>query len=151
MTSRLHRQRGLTTLCVTHHIDDALIAADRLLVVEAGAVLAFAPPGELARHPPTREIARLLQMGTVFDDPRGTCWYLLPHEFITDRIAAEALKRPVQVPLPDASVQFLGTCQMVRETTSGRIFRIPADARFQGELFFDSATTWKLPGAVAGT
>ena len=44
----LHDARGLTTLLVTHDMAEALLLADRVLVLEAGRIVADATPAELA-------------------------------------------------------------------------------------------------------
>ncbi len=44
----LHDQRGLTTLMVTHDMAEALLLADRVLVLEAGRIVADAAPADLA-------------------------------------------------------------------------------------------------------
>jgi len=56
----LHRERGLTTLMVSHHPEDARQAADRTAFIADGRILEVAPTAELfgsARH---REIADYL-------------------------------------------------------------------------------------------
>jgi len=56
----LHRERGLTTLMVSHHPEDARQAADRTAFIADGRILAVAPTADLfasARHP---EIAAYL-------------------------------------------------------------------------------------------
>ena len=51
----LHDRLGLTTLMVTHDVWEALLLADRIVVIEAGEVLADAPPAMLlAGHPDPR-------------------------------------------------------------------------------------------------
>ena len=49
----LHREQGLTTLMVTHDLTDALLRADRVIVLDAGAVVADASPADLvtSTHP----------------------------------------------------------------------------------------------------
>ena len=50
----LHKARGLTTLMVSHHPEDARRAADRTAFIAHGRILAIAPTAELfsvARHP----------------------------------------------------------------------------------------------------
>ncbi len=44
----LHDQRQLTTLMVTHDMAEALLLADRVLVLEAGQIVADATPADLA-------------------------------------------------------------------------------------------------------
>lgn len=56
----LHKARGLTTLMVSHHPEDARQAADRAAFIDQGRILAVAPTAELfaaTRHP---EIAAYL-------------------------------------------------------------------------------------------
>ena len=45
----LHDQLGLTTIMVTHDMAEALIIADRIIVLETGCVVADAPPEALLR------------------------------------------------------------------------------------------------------
>ena len=45
----LHRDLGLTTVMVTHDMAEALLLADRVLVMDAGRIVADATPGDLAR------------------------------------------------------------------------------------------------------
>jgi len=47
----LHREQGLTTLIVTHDLADALTRAARIIVMEAGAVVADAAPAVLLADP----------------------------------------------------------------------------------------------------
>ncbi|HEX4816989.1 MAG TPA: ABC transporter ATP-binding protein [Nonomuraea sp.] len=48
------------TVLVTHDPLDAMVLADRLVVVENGAVVQEGPPGEVARRPRTDYVARLV-------------------------------------------------------------------------------------------
>ncbi|MDE0878187.1 MAG: ATP-binding cassette domain-containing protein [Sphingomonas bacterium] len=45
---RLHGELGLTTILVTHDMAEALLLADRVLVMSRGRIVADATPGELA-------------------------------------------------------------------------------------------------------
>lgn len=45
----LHREQGLTTILVTHDLTDALLRADRIVVMDAGRVVADASPQDLVR------------------------------------------------------------------------------------------------------
>jgi osmoprotectant transport system ATP-binding protein len=57
----LHDTLGLTTVMVTHDVMEALLLADRILVMDAGHVLADATPGELLRHHPDPVVAALME------------------------------------------------------------------------------------------
>ena len=48
---RLHEQLGLTTVMVTHDMTEAVLLADRIVVMEAGVLRADGAPGALLRHP----------------------------------------------------------------------------------------------------
>ena len=45
--ARLHRELSLTTIMVTHDMAEALLHADRILVLQAGAIVGDATPGEM--------------------------------------------------------------------------------------------------------
>ena len=49
----LHAEQGLTTLMVTHDLTDALLRAGRVIVLDAGAIIADASPADLvaSTHP----------------------------------------------------------------------------------------------------
>jgi thiamine transport system ATP-binding protein len=51
---------GLTVLYVTHDQDEALSVADRVVILEAGRIVADATPEELWRRPPSAWVARFL-------------------------------------------------------------------------------------------
>jgi len=55
-------------LLVTHEPVEAMVLADRLLIIEAGRVVQQGPPAEVARHPRSDYVARLVGLNVV----RGT-------------------------------------------------------------------------------
>ena len=57
---RIHEQTGITVLFVTHDIDEALDLGDKVLVMEAGRAVQFAPPEEILRAPATEFVNRLV-------------------------------------------------------------------------------------------
>ena len=57
---RIHEQTGITVLFVTHDIDEALDLGDRVLVMEDGRAVQFAPPEEILRAPATEFVNRLV-------------------------------------------------------------------------------------------
>ena len=48
----LHDRLGLTTIMVTHDMGEALLLADRVVVLDAGRIVADATPAELVTSPP---------------------------------------------------------------------------------------------------
>jgi osmoprotectant transport system ATP-binding protein len=56
----LQRALGVTTLLVTHDMAEALLMADRIVVMDAGRVLQIGTPRELVTRPADDTVARLL-------------------------------------------------------------------------------------------
>ncbi len=48
---RLHEQLGLTTVMVTHDVAEAVLLADRIVVMDEGRIRADGAPGALLTHP----------------------------------------------------------------------------------------------------
>jgi osmoprotectant transport system ATP-binding protein len=57
----LHDQLGLTTVMVTHDVMEALLLADRIVVMEAGAILADGSPAELLADHPDAVVRALME------------------------------------------------------------------------------------------
>ena len=58
----IHSDLGLTTVMVTHDVNEALLLADRMLVMAQGAVVQFATPRELLCAPATEAVGQLLEV-----------------------------------------------------------------------------------------
>ena len=58
----IHRQLGLTTVLVTHDMTEALLMADRILVLKDGAIEQMATPRDLVGAPRTPYVATLMDM-----------------------------------------------------------------------------------------
>jgi osmoprotectant transport system ATP-binding protein len=59
---RLHEQMGLTTLMVTHDVLEAVLLADRIVVMRAGEIVADGTPHELLRDQPDAGVRALMDM-----------------------------------------------------------------------------------------
>jgi sulfate transport system ATP-binding protein len=88
---RLHDETHVTTVLVTHDREDAFEVADRVAVMNAGAVEQIGPPAEVFRRPSTAWVMRFL--GDVNELPvtgsgPDTIGYVRPHELDVSRAAA---------------------------------------------------------------
>ena len=66
------RAYGGSTVLVTHDAIDAMVLADRLVVLEAGRVVQDGPPLEVARSPRTDYVAQLVGLNLVRGEARGS-------------------------------------------------------------------------------
>lgn len=57
---RIHNQTGVTTLFVTHDIDEALDLGEKVMVMEAGCVVQYAPPHDVLANPASGFVERLV-------------------------------------------------------------------------------------------
>jgi thiamine transport system ATP-binding protein len=78
----LFTRLDLTVVAVTHDQSEAFALADRIVVMDAGAVLREGPPGEVWATPGTRRVAELLGLTNLADvvvrsERAGTPWGLL--------------------------------------------------------------------------
>ncbi|MEV4567754.1 ABC transporter ATP-binding protein [Nonomuraea sp. NPDC049419] len=88
------------TVLVTHDPLDAMVLADRLIVIEQGAVVQEGPPAEVARRPRTDYVARLVGLNLYrgsADAGRVKVGELLLH-------SSEQLSGPAFVAFPPAAV-----------------------------------------------
>ncbi|MCI8917097.1 MAG: ABC transporter ATP-binding protein [Oscillospiraceae bacterium] len=63
---RIHRERGITVLFVTHDIEEALKLGTRVLVMEEGQATQFDPPSAVMDHPATPFAAQLVRRSREF-------------------------------------------------------------------------------------
>jgi osmoprotectant transport system ATP-binding protein len=59
---RLHDEMGLTTMMVTHDVLEALLLADRIVVMRAGSIVADGKPHELVNHQSDDAVRALMDM-----------------------------------------------------------------------------------------
>ncbi|MEV3981975.1 ABC transporter ATP-binding protein [Nonomuraea sp. NPDC049758] len=88
------------TVLVTHDPLDAMVLADRLIVIEHGTVVQEGPPAEVARHPRTDYVARLVGLNLyrgVAEGVRVKVGQVLLH-------TSEELDGPAFVAFPPAAV-----------------------------------------------
>jgi osmoprotectant transport system ATP-binding protein len=61
----IHRELGVTSVLVTHDLDEAFLLADRVVVMRQGRVEQIAAPGELREAPATDYVRQLLRRARV--------------------------------------------------------------------------------------
>jgi len=59
---QLHERMGLVTVMVTHDVLEALLLADRIVVMRAGAIVASGTPHEMMNDPRDAEVRKLMDM-----------------------------------------------------------------------------------------
>jgi ABC-type Fe3+/spermidine/putrescine transport system ATPase subunit len=67
----LQRTLGLTFLIVTHDQDEAMVVADRLAVMNRGALAQVGPPREVYERPASRFVAEFIGEANLFPDGGG--------------------------------------------------------------------------------
>ncbi|AZO36003.1 ATP-binding cassette domain-containing protein [Mesorhizobium sp. M2A.F.Ca.ET.037.01.1.1] len=65
----LHKEFGITTVCVTHDQEEALTLSDRIVVMNAGRIEQTDTPEALYDRPVSRFVANFLGDANILDDP----------------------------------------------------------------------------------
>ncbi|MBM7487892.1 putative spermidine/putrescine transport system ATP-binding protein [Bradyrhizobium sp. USDA 3686] len=99
----LHKEFGITTVCVTHDQDEALTLSDRIVVMRAGRIEQTDTPEAIYDRPATQFVAKFLGEANILDDasfliesdaaqPSGTVAMIRP-----ERICVAALDAPKRI------------------------------------------------------
>lgn len=64
----LHKEFGITTVCVTHDQDEALTLSDRIVVMRAGQIEQIDTPEALYDRPTTRFVANFMGQANIFEN-----------------------------------------------------------------------------------
>lgn len=143
LVRRLHDERGLTTLCVTHHQEDALLFSDQVLVIADGRTAALATPAVLVREPPSPFVADFLRAGTLFHKD-GEQYYLRAEDLTTDRGQAARFSNPIEIVVPRFRASSAGTHLNIIDLDSFAVFRLRNETDFSGWMCFDGATALRF-------
>lgn len=65
----LHKEFGITTVCVTHDQDEALTLSDRIVVMRAGEIEQTDTPEAIYVRPATRFVAKFLGEANILENP----------------------------------------------------------------------------------
>jgi len=64
---RCQRELGITTIHISHNLEEALAVSDWAAVLDHGELLQVGPMGELLRRPRTEKVARFLRAENIFE------------------------------------------------------------------------------------
>ncbi|MBN2686049.1 MAG: sulfate ABC transporter ATP-binding protein, partial [Pontiellaceae bacterium] len=78
---RLHDEIHVTSIFVTHDVDEALEVADRVVVMNSGKIEQSGTPDEIYDHPATPFVYRFLGGANVLSLEGGSEFYVRPHDF----------------------------------------------------------------------
>lgn len=139
------RRYGVTTLSVTHDLEEAFAVSDRIGVMLHGRLAQFGTPAELYGRPVSLEVARFLGPVNVLDGPACTAFGLpLPGGCLCgggDDCAPLALRPEGLAAIPDPD----GPAVVARAVFTGQVIRLtlvparpagpagPASARGEGQ------------------
>ncbi len=88
----VQRRMGITTILVTHDLDEAMAMSDRMALLLKGRVAACASPKELFQRPPCVETARFVGVTAFWEGEAAEGWLRTP--FGRVRIPDEAVRGP---------------------------------------------------------
>lgn len=143
---RLHKEFGITTVCVTHDQDEALTLSDRIVVMRAGRIEQTDTPEAIYDRPATQFVAKFLGEANILEhpdfkiesngaQPSGTVAMIRPERIYVTALNAPKRENPGQYqsvtgvvdnmiyagPLRKYHVRVGGTIFVVREhVASGR-------------------------------
>lgn len=128
---RLQRESGISAMFVTHDQEEAMVIADRIVVMNQGRVEQIGSPSEIYDHPRTRFVADFigttnLLVGRVCDGRFQThSGLILPSENAGDAAAGDEmvlLIRPEKISISKPCGQAPFTGRIVKATNLGSIY-----------------------------
>ncbi|GAA4904562.1 molybdate transport system ATP-binding protein [Actinomycetospora succinea] len=158
---RLVRDTGQTTLLVTHDVVDAVVLADRLVVLTEGGVVEQGPTAEVLARPRSAFAARIagldLVAGTASDagltTPDGTTVFGLASEQVAPGEPAVAVFPPSAVAVhrkpPEGSPRNVLPARLAALEPQGEVVRLRAAAAPGGPPWVDGLAADVTPAALA--
>ncbi len=64
---RIHKHFEVTTINVTHDLEEAITLADRIAVIEKGVIAQIGTPDQIFRHPNSEFVAKFVMTGNIFE------------------------------------------------------------------------------------
>jgi molybdate transport system ATP-binding protein len=158
---RLVRDTGQTTLLVTHDVVDAVVLADRLVVLAQGGVVEQGPTAEVLARPRSAFAARIAGLDLVtgvagregLTTPEGATVHGLASEQVEPGEPAVAVFPPSAVAVhrhrPDGSPRNVVPVRLAALEPHGEVVRLRAGASPGGPPWVEGLAADVTPAAVA--
>lgn len=111
----LHKEFGITTICVTHDQEEALTLSDRIVVMRAGRIEQTDSPEALYDRPATRFVAKFLGEANIFENPD-----LKIQSDVEQPSATVAMIRPERIRIVTADARTSGDADL-RQSVTGTV------------------------------
>ncbi len=146
--ARVIRSVGITTLFVTHEQEEAFDLADRVAVIQRGAIEQVGSPEELYENPATRFVASFIGRSSALPAtwearapgaavlPTGQIWPAVPGEPLSDGAQVDLLVRPESLAFAEegAPASVPGTVVARRYEGRASLFTVALDGLTEVEL-----------------
>ncbi len=137
LVRELHAENKFTTLCVTHHPEDAFLFSDRILVFSQGRIVADGSPRDLAHFPKSVEVAKLLDAGLIVQKENATFYVRKDQLTCRDSVRA-TFSQPQNLQFENWKLGETGDGIVLVCLNSGRYYALDAPESFGGTLYFDA-------------
>lgn len=144
LVRELHASLNLTTLCVTHHQEDAMLFADRILMLMEGEVVMDATPQQFAERPKSPQVASFMQIGSVVQIPSDSSVYYVRAGEFSPRNMDAANDHWRRISIANYRSAITGACRSIIDLESGKKYRVNQDFDFSGELWFDRTKVYSF-------
>ncbi len=123
----IHKITGMTTILVTHDIEEAFTTSDRVAILGNGKLQQFDTPRNIYLHPNNAFVAgfighRNIIEGTLFDD-NGTTWFHMEKGNITLPVPATSRRGQAQYIIPEYAItlQSVDVTSAIKQSTVSEI------------------------------
>ncbi|WP_445776484.1 ABC transporter ATP-binding protein [Shewanella sp.] len=112
--ARLKQQLSIPVIMVTHDIHEALLLADKMMLISQGQMLQHGRPFEVLSHPHDEAVARQMGLRNIFDGKvvdqdieRNMTWFTLGEELIvSDSAPPLAIGQAIRWVIPNQGIRF---------------------------------------------
>jgi hypothetical protein len=109
------------------------------MVFAHGRIVAQGAPSELAKNPPTAEVASILDAGTIVSERDGD-FFVRQSQLVSDKKVAQLFRDTREVVFENWKMAHTGDGSVVVCLNSGRSYVLSSPQDFEGKLYFDAAS-----------